>query len=50
VTAPSTSSSVIPGATSVVTGKPFLLEGIVAGLLALAGALLLLVRLRLRHR
>jgi hypothetical protein len=39
----------IPGATSVVTGKPFLLEGLIAGGLVLLGCGLLL-RLRLRHR
>ncbi|HXR53902.1 MAG TPA: hypothetical protein VN793_02530 [Acidimicrobiales bacterium] len=43
-----TNPTVIPGATTVVTGKPFLLEGIVAGGLLLLGSLLLL-RLRFRH-
>jgi len=43
------SSTIIPGATTVVTGKPFVLEGLVAGALALSGSLLLL-RLRFRHR
>jgi hypothetical protein len=42
-------TTVIPGATTVVTGKPFLLEGIIAGGLVLVGSLLLL-RLRFRHR
>jgi hypothetical protein len=41
-------STVIQGATTVVTGKPFLLEGIVGGGLVLLGSLLLL-RLRFRH-
>ena len=41
-------STLIPGATTVVTGKPFLLEGIVGGGLVLLGSLLLL-RLRFRH-
>lgn len=47
-----TNATVIPGATSVVTGKPFLLEGLVGGALVLAGGLLLalFVRVRLRHR
>jgi hypothetical protein len=45
-----TGVTVISGATTVVTGKPFLLEGIVAGVLVLAGVLLLVGRLRLRHR
>lgn len=44
----SATTTVIPGATTVVTGKPFLLEGIVAGGLVLVGSLLLL-RLRFRH-
>jgi hypothetical protein len=38
----------IPAATTVVTGKPFLLEGLIAGGLVLLGTLLLL-RLRFRH-
>jgi hypothetical protein len=42
------SSVLIPGATTVVTGKPFLLEGIVGGVFVLLGSLLLL-RLRFRH-
>jgi hypothetical protein len=42
-------ATVIPGATAVVTGKPFLLEGLVAGCLLLLGCGLLL-RLRFRHR
>jgi hypothetical protein len=46
--AATTSATVIPGATSVVTGKPFLLEGLIAGGLVLFGSLLLL-RLRFRH-
>jgi hypothetical protein len=41
-------STLIPGATSVVTGKPFLLEGLVGGAMLLLGSLLLL-RLRFRH-
>lgn len=48
--AASTTATVIPGATTVVTGKPFVLEGLVAGGLALFGVALLLFRLRLRHR
>jgi hypothetical protein len=50
VTAVGPASSVIPGATNVVTGKPFVLEGLVGGLLVLAGAALLFVFLRLRLR
>jgi hypothetical protein len=42
-------ATVIPGATSVVTGKPFLLEGVIAAGLVAFGTLLLL-RLRFRHR
>jgi hypothetical protein len=45
----STTATAIPGATSVVTGKPFVLEGAVAGALVLFGSFLLL-RLRFRHR
>jgi hypothetical protein len=49
--ASSSPTAAIPGATSVVTGKPFLLEGIIAGVLVFAGGVLLLfLRLRLRHR
>jgi hypothetical protein len=50
VTASGPTESVISGATTVVTGKPFLLEGLVAGALLFAGGALLFVRLRLRHR
>ena len=46
--AATTAATVIPGATSVVTGKPFLLEGLIAGAFVLFGSLLLL-RLRFRH-
>jgi hypothetical protein len=47
-----TTGGLIPGATTVVTGKPFLLEEVVGGLfVAIGGVLLMLfVRLRLRHR
>jgi hypothetical protein len=36
-TTPAAPDSVVPGATSIVTGKPFLGEGLLAGLLVLAG-------------
>jgi hypothetical protein len=48
--AASTGATVIPGATSVVTGKPFLGEGLIAGGLVLLGSMLLFFRLRFRHR
>ncbi|HWE66222.1 MAG TPA: hypothetical protein VG298_06215 [Acidimicrobiales bacterium] len=41
-------STVIPNSTIVVTGKPFLLEGLIAAVLLMAGVVLLL-RLRLRR-
>jgi hypothetical protein len=44
----SLASTAIPSATVVVTGKPFLLEGLIAAILFAAGVLLL-VRLRLRR-
>jgi hypothetical protein len=43
-------ATIIPGATNVVTGKPFLLEELVGGLLVLVGSTLLFLRLRLRRR
>jgi hypothetical protein len=48
--ASSTGATVIPGATTVVTGKPFLLEGLLAGVMVLLGSALLFFRLRFRHR
>ncbi len=48
--ASTTTAALIPGATSVVTGKPFLLEGLVAAGLAAVGGTLLFLRLRLRLR
>lgn len=48
--ASSTGATVIPGATTVVTGKPFLGEGLLGGALVLLGSTLLFFRLRLRHR
>lgn len=50
VTAVGPAATVIPGATSVVTGKPFLLEELVGGLLVLFGSTLSLLFLRLRLR
>lgn len=43
-------ATAIPGATTVVTGKPFLGEGLIAGGLVLLGSMLLFFRLRFRHR
>jgi hypothetical protein len=44
----SVTATAIPGATVVVTGKPFLLEGLIALMLFAAGVFLL-IRLRFRH-